>query len=146
ELVDQLAALLGAGLFEDGAARNDDVAAAAVHLQDLERLRHFHQRGHVAHRPDADLAAREERHGAVEVDGEAALDPAEDAALDALAFAELALELVPCGLAASAVAAQHRLAFGVLHAIDENLDLVADVQRLVALVAAAEFAQGHAAF
>src|SRR4249919_497309 len=39
-----LAALLGARRFEHGAAGYDDVAAAAVHFQDLEGLRHVHQR------------------------------------------------------------------------------------------------------
>src|SRR4029077_21215223 len=39
-----LAALHGARLFEHGAAGYDDVAAAAVHFQDLEGLRHVHQR------------------------------------------------------------------------------------------------------
>src|SRR5690606_6679493 len=125
--------------------RVDDVAAAAVHLEDLERLRQFHQRGHVAHRADVDLAAGEEGHGAVEVDGEAALDAAEDAALDALAFTELALELVPRGLAAGAVAAQHGLAFGALDAGDEHLDLVADLERAF-ILAAGEFLERDAAF
>ena len=36
---DQARTLFGAGFFEDGATRHDDVAALAVHLQDLERLR-----------------------------------------------------------------------------------------------------------
>ncbi len=40
EVGDDLMALLGADLFEHGAARHDDIAAAAIHLQDLERLRH----------------------------------------------------------------------------------------------------------
>src|SRR5262245_16981007 len=44
ETGDDLAALFGAGLFEHGTARHDDIAAAAVHLQDLERLRHVHER------------------------------------------------------------------------------------------------------
>ena len=39
EVLHQLLALLGAGLFQHGAARHDDVAAAAIHLEDLERLR-----------------------------------------------------------------------------------------------------------
>ncbi len=78
-------ALLGAGLFEDGAARDDDIAAAAVHLEDLEGLRQVHQRPDVADRADVDLAARQEGHGAAEVDGEAALHAAEDHALDAVA-------------------------------------------------------------
>src|SRR5690606_25509428 len=78
QLVDQLAALFGAGLFENGTARHHDVAAAAIHLEDLERLRHFHQRGHIAHRADIHLAAGQEGHGAVAIDREAALDAAED--------------------------------------------------------------------
>ena len=74
EVLHQLLALLGAGLFQHGAAGDDDVAAAAIHLQDLERLRHVHQRADVADRTDVDLRARQERHRAVEIDGEAALD------------------------------------------------------------------------
>ena len=108
--MDQARALLGAGFLEDGAARHDDVAAAAVHLENLERLRQVHQRADVADRADVDLAAGQEGDGAAEIDGEAALDPAEDHALDAVAGGEFALELVPCGFAARAVARQHRFA------------------------------------
>ena len=56
EIGDDLMALLGAALFEHRAARDDDIAAAAIHLEDLERLRHAHQRRDVADRPDVDLA------------------------------------------------------------------------------------------
>ena len=88
EVLDEFLTLFGAGLFEDGAARDDDVAAALVHLQDLEGLRDVHQRRHVAHRADIDLAARKEGNGAVEVDGEAAFHAAEDLAVDALLLFE----------------------------------------------------------
>ena len=143
--LDQARALLGAGLFEHGAARHDDVAAAAVHLQDLERLRDVHQRGDVAHRADIDLRAGQEGHGAVEVDGEAALDAAEDHALDARGLGEFGFQLVPGGFAAGAVAAEHRFAVHVLDAVDIDLDFVADLQ--VGLLAGrGEFAQRHAAF
>ena len=54
--------------------------------------------------------AGKEGDGAAEVDGEAALDPAEDHALDAVAGLEFLLELVPRGFAARAVARQHRFA------------------------------------
>src|SRR5207253_8988216 len=60
EALDEPAALLGAGFFEDRAARHDDAAAAAVHLQNLERLREIHQRTDAANRADIDLAARQE--------------------------------------------------------------------------------------
>ncbi len=123
---DDLGALLGAGLFQDGAARHHDVAAAAVHLQDLERLRHVHQRPGVAHRAHVDLAARQEGHGAAEVDGEAALDPAEDRALDPLFLLVGLLEAVPRLLAPRLLAAQHRLAAGVLDPVEIDLDDVAD--------------------
>ena len=128
EALDQAGALLGAALLEDRAARHDDVAALAVHLQDHERLRQVHQRGDVADRADIDLRTGQERHGAAEVDGEAALDPAEDDALDALAGGVLRLQRVPGGFAAGAVARQHRLAHGILDAVDEHFDFVADVQ------------------
>ncbi len=39
EILHQFLTLLGARLFQHGAARHDDVAAAAIHLQDLELLR-----------------------------------------------------------------------------------------------------------
>src|SRR5204863_2988635 len=114
QALDQARALLGAGFLEDRAARHDDVAAAAVHLEDLERLRQVHQRTDVAHRADIDLRTGQEGDRAAEIDGEAALDPAEDHALDAVAGGELTLELVPCGFAAGAVARQHRFALAVL--------------------------------
>ena len=44
EVLDDFRTLLGAALFENGAARHDDVAAAAIHLEDLEGLRVVHQR------------------------------------------------------------------------------------------------------
>ena len=141
----QLAALLGAGLFEDGPARHHDVAAAAVHLQDLERLRDAHQRSHVAHRADVDLAARQERHGAVEIHGEAALDAAEDDAFDARAVAGGVLQAVPSLFTAGALAADHRFAHGVFHTLEEYLDGVADVQALAG-ARRAEFGNGDSTF
>ncbi len=62
--LDQARTLLGAGFFQNGAARNDDIAATAVHLQQLERLGNAHQWGYVADRADIDLAARQEGDGA----------------------------------------------------------------------------------
>ena len=69
---------LGAAFFEHGAARNHDIAAAAVHLEYLEKLRLVHQRPDIAHGTHIDLTAGQEGYGAVEIDGEAALDPPED--------------------------------------------------------------------
>src|SRR6185312_2793038 len=108
ELLDDLAALFGAAFLENGAARHDDVAAALVHLQNLERLRHVHERADVADRTDVDLAARQERHGAFEVDGEAALDLVEDDAFDALVGVVHLFELDPALFTAGLLAAEDR--------------------------------------
>ena len=132
EVLHQLLALLGAGLFQHGAARHDDVAAAAIHLQDLERLVDVHQRGDVADRPDVDLRARQERHRAVEIDGEAALDLIEDDAGDLLVVLEGLLELAPALLAPRLVARQHRLAERVLDALQIDFDGVADLDFVAA--------------
>ena len=102
--------------------------------------------GDVAHRADVDLRTGQEGHGAVEVDGEAALDAAEDDALDARGLRELALELVPCGFAAGAVARQHRFAVDVLDAVDIDLDFVADVELGLDAGDGRELAKRHAAF
>ena len=145
QLGDDLGALLGARGFQDLAARYDDIAATAVHLQDLEGLRRVHERAHVAHGPHVDLAARQERHGAVEVDGEAALDLVEDDAFDLFLVVELLLEADPAFLAPRLVARQHGFAERVLRALDVDLDGVADLE-LALLAGQAEFAQLHPAF
>src|SRR5207247_1239447 len=127
EVLHQLLALFGARLFENRAARHDDVAAAAIHFENLERLVDVHQRRDVADRPDVDLGARQERDRAVEIDREAALDLIEDDAGDLLVALERLLELAPALLAARLVAREHRLAQRVLDALEINLDLVADL-------------------
>ena len=143
EVGDDLVALLGAALFENGAAGHHDIAAAAIHLQDLERLRHIHQRGDVAHRADVDLAARQEGHRAVEIDGEAALHLIEDDAVDLLILLEGLFELDPALLAARLVARNHRFAERVLDALEIDLDFVADDGRRIASVIG-EFLERHA--
>jgi len=125
-------------------ARHDDVAAAAVHLEHLERLRQVHQRTDVADRADVDLAAGQESDGAAEVDGEAALHSPEDHALDAVAGLEFLFELVPGGFAAGTVARQHRFAGAILDPVDIDLDLVADLE-LRFLAGSGELAKRHSA-
>ena len=128
QIGDQLVALLGAGIFEDGAARDHDIAAPAVHFQNLERLFGADQRRDIAHRANIHLAARQERHGAIEIDGEAALDAAEDDTTDALAVLIGFFEFFPGLFAARALAAEDGFAAAVFDTLDENLDLVADLE------------------
>ena len=103
------------------------------------------QRGDVAHRPDVDLAAGQKRDGAVEIDGKAALDPAEDHAGDPLVRLEALLELGPGLLAPRLLARQLGLAVLVLHPLEEDLDGVADMD-LGLGAAGGEFLERHAAF
>src|SRR4029079_11120200 len=95
EILNQLLALLRTGFFENGAAGHHDIAAAAIHLQDLKLLRRIHQRSHVADWTNIDLRPRQERHGTVEIYGESALDLIEYDALDLLAAVECLLQLAP---------------------------------------------------
>src|SRR6202012_1285938 len=104
---DQAGTFFGAALFQNGAARYDDVAAAAIHFQDLERLGLVHQRADIARPAHVQPAAGQEGHGAVEIDGEAALDAAEDHALDAALIVEGLFQFDPAFFAAGLVAAQH---------------------------------------
>lgn len=145
EVLNDFRTLLGAGLFENRAARNDDVAAALVHLEDFEGLRVVHQRRHVADRTDVDLRTRQEGYGAVEIDGEAALDLVEDDAFDAFAGFELDFQALPALFAAGLLAREDCFAECVFNALDIDFDFVADLQRAV-LGLGAEFLQRYAAF
>ena len=82
----------------------------------------------IADRPDVDLRARQERHRAVEVDGEAALDLIEDDALDLFVAVEGLLELAPALLAPRLVAREHGFAERVLDALQIDLDGIADLE------------------
>ena len=145
EVGHDLVALLGPALLEHGAARDHDVAAAAVHFKDLERLGHVHQRRDVAHWANVDLAAREEGDRSVEVDGEAALDLVEDDAFDLLALLEGLLELDPALLAARLVARDDGLAERILNSLEIDLDLVAYTRGGIAAVIG-EFLEGDPPF
>src|SRR5215469_1938522 len=128
EVLHQLLTLLGPGFLEHRAPRHHDVAAPAIHLEDLERLRDIHERRDVADRTDVDLAARQEGDGAVEVDRKAALDLVEDHALDFFVPLERPFQPAPTLLAARLVARQHRLAERVLDPLQIDLDCVPDLE------------------
>ena len=91
------------------------------------------------------MRAGQEGHGAVQVDREAALDAADDDAVDRLVAGVDLFQAGPGFLAAGLVAADDRLAHGVLEALEEDLDLVADLQRGLAVIVEAELLQKDAA-
>src|SRR5262249_25080211 len=142
---DDLGALAGPILLEHRAARDHDIAAAAVHFQDLEGLGDVHERADVAHGPHIDLAARKERDGAIEIDGEAALHAAENMAVDALILLISFFEPVPALFAARLVARKNGLAQRILDALQEDLDLIAHAH-FGARARMAELLERHAAF
>ena len=125
EVGEQLGAGLGARFLENGAPGNDDIAAPAVHLEDLERLGRAHQRADIAHRTNVDLASGQERDGAGEVDGEAALNASEDGSGHSSVIGEGAFELGPGFLAAGTLAAENGLAVPIFHAFEVDLDAIA---------------------
>ena len=145
EILHQFLTLFRTCLFENRAARDHDVAAAAIHLQDLELLRHIHQRRDIADWTDIDLRSRKERDRAVEVDGEATLDLVENDALDLFGAVEGFLQLAPAFLAARLVARQHGLPERVLHSLQIDFDIIADLE-LGLPSGPGEFTQGHASF
>src|ERR1700687_3638191 len=145
EVLHQFLALFGAGLFQNRAARHHDVAAAAIHLEDLERLRVVHQRCYVADRADIDLAAWQEGHRTVGGDGEAALDLVEDDAVHLLVIVEGFFQFAPAFLAARLVARQHGFAERIFDTVEEHLDHVAYLE-FAFTAGSGEFAQRHAAF
>ena len=145
QVADDFGALFGTRFFQDGTTRHNDVAATTVHLEDLERLLETHERAGIAHRTDVDLRARQEGHGAAQIDGEAALDATEDGAIDAL-FAGIGFfETVPGFFATGFLARDDGFATGVFDAIEVNFDLVANGDR-GSFTGIREFFQINAAF
>ncbi len=116
--------LLGVLLFEEDLAREHDVAALLVDLDDAHAELLALERVEVAHGTHVDLAAGQERADA-DVHREAALDPLDDAADDDFAFRKGALDLVPNLHLLGLLARQHDVAFTVFGALEQHVDHVA---------------------
>ena len=122
--LERLLLLLGVLFFEQDLAREHDVAALLVDLDDAHPELLPLQRVEVAHRPHVDLAAGQERAHA-DVDGEAALDALDDAADHDLLLGEGALDLVPNLHLLGLLAREHDVAFTILGALEQHVDDVA---------------------
>ena len=117
--------LFGPPLLEHSPPGDDDIAAAPIHLQDLEQLRLVHQRADVAHRSHIHLAAGKERDRAVEIDREAALHATENDTRHARLIVECLLDADPAFLAPRLVAGEYGFAERVLDTLDIHLYFVA---------------------
>ena len=120
-------------LLEERAAREHDVPAPLVELDDLELEPLADQALEVPHRPQVDLRAGQERLHA-DVDGEAALHAREHAALDGLVglvgLADLVPDLEPVGL----LLGEDDAAVLVLGLLDQHVDHVAGLDEHGALL------------
>src|SRR5690606_15488634 len=88
----------------------------------------------VRHAPEGDLRARQEGVHAHEVDRDAALDLADERALDgAVGLVRLA-DLLPHPEEVGLLLGQHDHTVVVLETLEEDLDLLADLRRLLELV------------
>src|SRR5437870_9316866 len=120
--------LLLALLLEDRPAREHDVAAAPVELDHLGADRLADHRGQVLHRPEVHLGARQERLDP-DVDGEAALDDLDDAALDRRALLVGLGDRVPDLDLVGLVLREDDEAFGVFLGLEVDLDLLAHLRQ-----------------
>ncbi|CAM5211875.1 hypothetical protein CDEN61S_03212 [Castellaniella denitrificans] len=142
---EQLFAFLAHAGLEHGAARQHDVVALAVELDDLEFEGLAFVGGGVLDGTQVDQRARQEGADAVGHDRQAALDLAGDGAVDQFTGFQGLFELQPGRQALGAVARQDGVAVAVFQGIDGDGDEVAALHFQVALVVQ-EFFEGDVGF
>src|SRR5262245_12473920 len=124
ERLERVLLLLGVLLLEQDLAREDDVAALLVDLDDPHAQFLAAQRVEVADGTDVDLRSGQERAHA-DVHGEATLDALDDAADDDLTLGVGLLDLVPGLHLLRFFAGEHNVAFAVFGALEQHVDDVA---------------------
>ena len=126
EAAEDLLADLLALLLEDGAAREDDVVAAAVELDHLALELLAHELVEVVDAADVDQRGGQEAAHA-EVEDQAALDDLDHGALDRLAGLGGGLDPAPGLLEAGALLGEDQATLLVLLGEDERVDLLAEL-------------------
>ena len=124
--VEDLLAHLLALLLEHRAARQHDVVARAVELDDLRLDLRAHVLVQVGHAPDVHERGRQEAAHA-EVDDQAALDDLDDRALDRLARLGRRFDAPPGFLEAGALLGHDQAPVLVLLREDHRVDLLAEM-------------------
>lgn len=145
ERFEQLGAFFAHVGFDDGTARNDDVVALAVELDDLEFEGLAFVRGRVLDGTRVDERAREEGTNAVGHDGETALNLARDRTGDEFTAFESLFEVHPGGETLGLVAAEDGVAVAVFDGFDGDGNEVARLDGHFTAVIL-EFFDGHVGF
>ena len=133
ERLERVLLLLGVLLFEERLAREHDVAALLVDLDDAHAQFLSAQRVEIADRPHVDLRSGQERAHA-DVDRQPALDPLDDAADDDLPLDVGLLDLVPDLHLLGFFAREDDVAFAVFGALEQHVDDVAGFDRHLAVL------------
>src|SRR5262245_60321677 len=144
ERVERVLLLLGVLLLEEHLAREHDVAALLVDLDDAHAQLLAAQGIQVPHGTHVDLRTGEERAHA-DVDGEPALDSLDHAADDDLALGIGLLDLVPDLHLLGLLTREHDVTFAVFRALQQHVDDVAGLHRDVAVLVH-ELVDGNDAF
>ena len=128
QLLHQLLALAGTLVLEDHAARDDDVAAALVELDDLELELLAEQLVDVRDATERDLRTREECVDAHEVDDHATLDLLDERAFHRLIVLVGEADALPHAHEVRLLLREDDRAFLVLEVLEEDFDFVADLE------------------
>src|SRR6185503_10618503 len=124
ELLHQLFTLAGALVLEDHAARDDDVAAALVQLDDLELELLAEQLVDVRDAAERDLRSRQERVDAHQVHHHTALDLLDQGAFHRLIVLVREADLLPHAHEVGFLLRQNDGAFLVLEVLEQDFDFV----------------------
>ena len=133
ERLERVLLLLGVLLLEERLARQHDVAALLVDLDDAHAQFLAAQRVEIAHRTHVDLRAGQEGADA-DVHREPALDPLDDAADDDLALGIGLLDFVPNLHLLGFFAREDDVAFAVFGPLEQHVDDVAGLNRDLAVL------------
>ena len=133
ERLERVLLLLRVLFFEQRLARQHDVAALLVDLDDAHPQLLAAQRVEISHGTHVDLRSGQERADA-DVHGEPALDPLDDAADDDLALGIGLLDLVPNLHLLGFFAREDDVSFPVFRALEQHVDDVAGLHRHFAVL------------